>query len=68
MTADVDICIYIKKKELLQFLKKITRSEFTFNKDEVIKRVKETGIFQIFEGDFHVDFLILSTEFEKSAL
>lgn len=68
MTQDVDICIHIKKKEVPQFLKKIESSGFTFDKADVIKRAKETGTFQIRDGDFHVDFLILSTEFEKSAL
>lgn len=68
LTQDIDICIQIKKKEVLQFLKKAESHGFTFNKKEVIKRIKETGTFQIKAGDFHVDFLILSTEFEKSAL
>jgi hypothetical protein len=66
MTEDVDICIHIKKKDIPQFLDKIKRSEFTFNQEEVIKRVKETGTFQIFLENFHVDFLILTTDFKKS--
>ncbi|MDI6736802.1 MAG: hypothetical protein QME42_11545, partial [bacterium] len=58
----------IKKEDVPQLLRKIKKNGFTFNEEEVIKRVEETGTFQIFLEDFHVDFLILSTEFEKSAL
>lgn len=68
MTADVDICIFIKKALIKNFLQQAKREGFTFNEKETVKRVKETGTFQIILNEFHVDFLILSTDFEKSAL
>ncbi|HEY4717074.1 MAG TPA: DUF6036 family nucleotidyltransferase [bacterium] len=68
MTEDVDICLFIKRTEIKDFLKKVKREGFKFNEREIIKRVNETGTFQILFGEFHIDFLILSTDFEKSAL
>lgn len=68
MTEDIDICIYIKKKEVKNFLRKIKKEGFIFDEKEIAKRVGETGTFQIFFGEFHVDFIILSTDFEKNAL
>lgn len=68
VTEDVDICIHIEREDVLQFLERIEEDGFVFNMKDVIRKTKETGTFQIFMGDFHVDFIILSTEFEKSAL
>ncbi len=68
MTEDLDICIYIKRTEIKDFLKKAKKKGYTFKEKEIIKRVQETGTFQILFGDFHIDFLILSTDFEKSAM
>ena len=68
MTEDVDICIFINKSMVKKFLGVAQKNGFEFNEKEILKKVKETGTFQIFIGEFHVDFLILSTDFEKTAL
>ena len=68
MTGDVDICIFIKKSLVRDFLQRARKEGFTFNEKEMLKKTKETGTFQILLGEFHVDFLILSTDFEKTAL
>lgn len=70
MTGDIDICILLKrtKTEIKEFLQKANQVGFVFNEDEVIKRIKETGTFQISSSNFHIDFLTVSTDFEKDAL
>jgi hypothetical protein len=68
LTQDIDICIFIKRKEIKQFLKGIKKAGFLFDEKSVASRIKETGTFQIRHGQLHIDFLIASTEFEKSAL
>lgn len=68
LTQDIDICIFIKRKEIKQFLKKVKVAGFLFDYKNVVTRIKETGTFQIHYGELHIDFLIASTEFEKSAL
>ena len=68
MTADVDICIFIKKSLVKGFLQRAKKDGFTFKEKDIIKKINETGTFQILLNEFHIDFLILSTDFEKSAL
>jgi len=68
VTGDIDFCIFIKKEEAKNFLKKVKKGGFKFEQEEVTKRVKETGTFKIWYEDFHVDFIIASTEFEEKAL
>ncbi|MEW6618015.1 MAG: nucleotidyltransferase [bacterium] len=68
MTQDVDICLFIKKLEVKEFLLKLKQEGFSFDEKGMIKRAKERGTFQVFYGNFHIDFIILSTDFEKSAL
>ena len=67
-TQDVDICILINRSRIKGFLEELKKEEFSFDEKEVIKRIKETGTFQILWGELHTDFLILSTDFEKAAL
>ncbi len=67
-TQDVDICLFIDRSKITGFLDKLKKEEFNFAEKEVAKRIRETGTFQIFWGELHVDFLILSTDFEKAAL
>ncbi len=67
-TQDVDICILIDRNKITGFLKKLKREGFSFTEKEVVKRIRETGTFQVSWGGSHVDFLIVSTAFEKVAL
>jgi len=66
-TGDIDIDIKIKKGSVNDFLKNAERIGFRYDKKEEIKKVKNTGTFKIWHGDFHIDFLISSTEFEEIA-
>lgn len=68
MTQDVDICIFLRETQLKKFLEKAGKSGFSFNRKEVIQKVKETGTFDILCGKCHIDFIIASTELEEEAL
>lgn len=68
MTHDIDFCIFIGKSKIKEFLKKVKESGFGFDKKETFKRVRETGTFKISYDGFNMDFLIVSTNFEKDAL
>ncbi|MEW6608452.1 MAG: nucleotidyltransferase [bacterium] len=67
-TEDVDLCLFIKKKDVLDFLKKAHEEGFSFNKERIKAQMKIAGVFQISIEDFHIDFIIASTDFEKTAL
>lgn len=67
VTGDIDVNIRIKKDLVKKFLMYAQAEGFTYNSSEVNKRVKETGTFQIWCEDFHVDYLISSTKFEENA-
>lgn len=67
-TGDLDISLSIKKSKIKDFLKSVAKEGFRFEINEVNKRLKETGTFQIRFGDTHIDFIIVSTKFEQSAL
>lgn len=68
MTQDVDFCILLIKSQIKEFLNKAKKHGFKFNEKEAIKRINNTGTFQISYGEYHIDFLIVSTDFEKEAL
>jgi len=68
VTGDIDINIKIKKDSVGNFLTDVENAGFTFERNDVNKRVKETGTFKIYCQDFHIDFIISSTKFEESAL
>lgn len=68
LTADVDICIFIKRSEVKKFLAKLKKAGFRFDDKKTSEKIKETGTFQINYQELYVDFIIASTQFEKSAL
>jgi predicted nucleotidyltransferase len=68
MTQDIDICIFLKKKEIRNFLEKTKEKGFVVREKGIFKRIKETGCFRISYGEFPIDFIIASTDFEKEAL
>ena len=67
LTADVDIDILLDKDQITDFLKKVKKAGFKFNAERCRRTTVTTGTFQINYGDFHIDFIIASTEFEKEA-
>lgn len=68
VTEDLDLIIFIPRKDAKKILEKAKTLGFRFDEKAVIKQIKEAGVFKIYYGDYHLDFLIASTELEKSAL
>src|SRR3990167_651635 len=68
MTQDIDFCLFVSKARIKNLLKKAKDAGFGFQEKEVSSRIRETGTFQIRCGSYHIDFLIASTDFEKTAL
>lgn len=68
VTGDIDVDILLDKNNIAEFLNKAKRAGFKIDKQKCIKRAKETGIFQINYGDFHIDFIIVSIDLEREAI
>ncbi len=68
LTGDIDVDIILDKKQLNEFLNKAKRTGFKIDVQKCVKRVKEAGVFQISHGDFHIDFIIASTDLEREAI
>ena len=64
VTADVDIDILLDKDQILSFLRKAQKAGFKINETKCKKEAEERGVFQINYGDFHIDFIIASTDLE----
>jgi len=67
VTVDIDVDIVIKKEDLPDFLNKAKKAGFNVPVKKCIESVKQMGIFQISSGDYHIDFIIASTDLETQA-
>jgi len=67
ITADVDVDIIISRKDVPVFLDKAKKAGFRVIKARCLDLVERIGVFQIDYEDFHIDFIIASTELEKEA-
>jgi len=67
ITADVDVDIIIDKESIPDFLDKAVTDGFEVFKDKCLVSAERTGVFQINFEDFHVDFIIASTDLETTA-
>jgi predicted nucleotidyltransferase len=61
VTVDIDI----NKEDVPDFLNKAKKAGFKVPLKKCIESVKRMGVFQISFGDYHIDFIIASTELEK---
>jgi hypothetical protein len=68
VTEDLDLIIFISKKEVNSLLDNAKRLEFQFDEEVVLTQVKQKGVFKLFYDSFHLDFIIASTQLEKTAL
>lgn len=68
VTEDLDLIIFIPRKNVKVILEKSKTLGFRFDERIVLKQAEEAGVFKIFYKDYHLDFLIASIELEKSAL
>lgn len=67
ITGDVDVDILIDKENVPVFLDKAITAGFEVLKEKCLASVEKTGVFQINFEDFHVDFIIASTDLETTA-
>lgn len=67
VTGDIDVDILLDRNNILEFLNNAERAGFRFAKQICIKRAKETSVFQINYGEFHIDFIIASIDLEREA-
>jgi predicted nucleotidyltransferase len=67
VTGDVDVDIMMDQEHIPDFLDKVKKAGFKVSKKKCIRRAEQTGTFQINYGDFHVDFIISSTDLEQQA-
>jgi hypothetical protein len=67
VTGDVDVDIIISKENIPAFLDKAEKTGFKFQKKRCLESAEQTGVFQINYEDFHIDFVIASTNVEISA-
>jgi len=67
VTGDVDVDVVLDKKALAGFLDKAGRNGFHINRKKCLNQAAHSGVFRIEYGDYHLDFIIASTEFEREA-
>jgi len=67
VTGDVDVDIMMGQKDVPDFLDKAKEAGFKVPKEKCIRTTERTGTFQINYGDFHIDFIITSTDLERQA-
>ena len=67
ITADVDVDIIIDKEDIPVFLDKAITDGFKVLKEKCLVSAERVGVFQIDLEDFHVDFIIASTNLETTA-
>ena len=67
VTGDVDVDIILAQDDIVDFLDKAKKDGFKVSKEKCVNTAKQTGTFQINYGDFHIDFIIASTDFENQA-
>jgi hypothetical protein len=68
VTGDVDVDIMLDQKDIPNFLDKAKKTGFKVSKRKCLRTAEQTGTFQINYGDFHIDFIIASTDLETQAL
>ena len=67
ITADVDVDIVISQEDVPHFLDKAVKAGFKVPVKKCIESAKQMGVFQISSGDYHIDFIIASTDLETQA-
>jgi hypothetical protein len=64
VTADVDVDIVMNKEDVAAFLDEAAKAGFEVVRDKCLESAKQVGVFQIGVGEYHVDFIIASTDLE----
>lgn len=67
-TQDADFLVFIDRERINKFLEVAKKEGLKFDRKEVEQSILETGVFRLFLGDFHADFIINALDIGKSAL
>ena len=67
VTGDVDVDITIGREDIPDFLAAARKAGFKLSKSRCLDSVEQTGTFQIYFDDFHIDFIVASTDLEAQA-
>ena len=67
VTGDVDVDITVGQEDIPDFLDKAKKAGFEVSTRKCLTTARQTGTFQINYGDFHIDFIIASTDLEEQA-
>ena len=67
ITADVDVDIVLNQEEVSNFLNEAKEAGFEVPVKKCIASARRMGVFQISFGDYHIDFIIASTNLETEA-
>lgn len=67
VTGDVDVDIIIDQEDVPDFLDKAKKDGFKVSPKKCLRTAEQTGTFHINYGDFHIDFIIASTDLERQA-
>lgn len=64
VTGDVDVDIVIDKEDVPDFLNRAKKAGFKVSLKKCLETVQQAGVFRISFGDYHIDFVIASTDLE----
>jgi len=67
-TRDADFLIFIPRDKLKLFLDALSEESLEFDRKKVEESVLAKGVFRVFLGDYHADFIINALEIGKIAL
>lgn len=67
LTADVDVDIELSREDVPSFLDKAVKEGFDVLLKKCIASAQQMGVFQISFGDYHIDFILASTDLETQA-
>ncbi|MEW6680754.1 MAG: nucleotidyltransferase [bacterium] len=67
-TQDADFLIYISQTELESFLNDLSEKSLEFDRKRVEESLLSRGVFRVFLGDYHADFIINALDIGKVAL
>ena len=68
LTEDLDLIIFVPRTGITPLLGNAKKMGFSFDEEKTLKNAKNIGVFKIFYGNYHLDFLIASTKLESESL
>lgn len=65
-TSDVDIVVLLDPDKYAAFLKLAGRQGFAFNSKKALIQLKTMGMCRLMHGEYHIDFIMGYSDFEKT--